>query len=287
MRGETLHMIGFWLTNLLIPDDPDELEIHAVSGNWVLSKFAKYSDSKSAIANGRCAYTYAIENDISMDDGAASCDDNFEEMTPILLGCSYFSGLSVTANSSLPHSDVKLIQPSDHWPRERALETGNHCINSNEEFVEVIEKFIAAWPEVAEKEKILVLVHHFLDALACWSFEDFYLSATTLLQVIAATEERMIGNSNLSYFTAVQSASNRVGITSLNSDFKDMRNNLIHEGKLLGGRFSGTDKEACSVVAADLMNWFDEYLHAVMNLGQVRHRRFSKQVFMSLNAYSM
>ena len=133
----------------------------------------------------------------------------------------------------------------------------------------------------------MILIHHFLDALGCWSFEDFYLSATTLLQIIAATEERITGNSNLSYFSAVQSASQRVGITSLNRDFKDMRNNLIHEGKLLGGQFSGKDIEACAIVAADLMNWFDEYIHAVMNLGVVRNKRYSKQDFMTLNAYSM
>lgn len=280
-------MIGFWVVNLLIPDDPDELNIHAPSGDWKLSKFAKYSKSKSAIISGQCAHTYAIENMVSMDDGAAACEANLGEMTPILLGASYISGLSVTAKRSLPHSDVMLVQPSDHWPRERAMGGGNHCISSHQEFIEVIEKFVAAWPAIAAQEKMLILIHHFLDALGCWSFEDFYLSATTLLQIIAATEERITGNSNLSYFAAVQSASQRVGIVSLNRDFKDMRNNLIHEGSLLGGRFAGTDIEACSVVAADLMNWFDEYVHAVMSLGPVKRKRYSKQDFMSLNAYSI
>jgi hypothetical protein len=107
-----------------------------------------------------------------------------------------------------------------------------------------------AWPTVSQTEKILILIHHWLDALGCWSFEDFYLSATTLLQIIAAIEERITGNSSLHYFPAVQSAANRVGITPLSRDFKDMRNNLIHEGKLIGGRFAGTDIEACSIVAA-------------------------------------
>lgn len=280
-------MIGFWVVNLLIPDDPDELNIQALSGKWELSKFAKYDESKSAILNGQCAHTYAIENAVSMDDGAAACDANLDEMTPILLGSSYISGLSVTANASLPHSDVMLIQPSYHWPRERAMGAGSYCVTSSQEFTQVLESFVAAWPVRASQEKILILIHHFLDALGCWSFEDFYLSATTLLQIIAATEEHITGNSNLSYFAAIQSASHRVGISSLTRDFKDMRNNLIHEGKLLGGRFAGTDIEACSVVAADLMNWFDEYVHAVMNLGPVKRKRYSKQDFMSLNAYSI
>lgn len=280
-------MIGFWVVNLLIPEDPDELNIHALSGIWELSKFAKYDESKSAVLSGQCAHTYAIENVVSMDDGAATCNANFNEMTPILLGASYISGLSVTAKASLPHSDVMLAQPSAHWPRERAMGAGNYCVTSSHEFTEIIERFVAAWPTKASQEKILILIHHFLDAISCWSFEDFYLSATTLLQIIAATEEHITGNSNLSYLAAVQSASQRVGITSLTRDFKDMRNNLIHEGKLLGGAFAGTDIEACSVVAADVMNWFDEYVHAVMNLGPVKRKRYSKQDFMSLNAYSI
>jgi hypothetical protein len=280
-------MIGFWVVNLLIPEDPDELNIHALSGTWELSKFAKYGESKTAISNGQCAHTYAIENSVSMDDEAAACDANFDEMTPILLGASYISGLSVTAKATLPHSDVMLVQPSAHWPRERAMGAGNHCITSSHEFTKVIEHFVAAWPAKASQEKMLILIHHFLDAIGCWSFEDFYLSATTLLQIIAATEEHITGNSNLSYLAAVQSASQRVGITSLTRDFKDMRNNLIHGGKLLGGTFAGTDVEACSVVAADVMNWFDEYVHAVMNLGPVKRKRYSKQDFMSLNAYSI
>lgn len=279
-------MIGFWVVNLLIPGDPDKLNIRGVSGNWTLSKFAKYSESKSAIANGQCAQTYAIENFISMDDGAAACNEKIEEMTPFLLGASYLSGLSVTAKSSLPHSDV-MIGPSAHWPRERAMGIGNHCVKTHDEFIEVIEKFVESWPSVAAKEKVLILTHHFLDALGCWSFEYFYLSATTLLQIIAATEQRIKKNRNMKYLPSVQSASKRVGITELNRDFKDMRNNLIHEGRLLGGQFKGTDIESCSIVAADLMNWFDEYLHAVMRLGPVRRKRYSKQDFMSLNAYSI
>lgn len=275
------------MVNLLIPEDPDELNIHALSGKWELSKLAKYDESKSAISNGQCAHTYAIENVVSMDDGTAAYDANFDEMTPILLGASYISGLSVTAKSSLPHSDVMLVQPSDHWPRERAMGAGNQCVTSSQEFTEVIESFVSSWPSKVYKEKILILIHHFIDALGCWSFEDFYLSATTLLQIIAATEKKMTGNSNLSYFDAVNSASQRVGITSLTRDFKDMRNNLIHEGKLLGGLFAGADIVACSVVAADLMNWFDEYVHSVMSLGPVKRKRYSKQDFMSLNAYSI
>ena len=280
-------MLGFWLVNMIVPGDPEEASITTTSGEWLFRRSNDFAKCRDAIGKNQCAHTYSIEIATSMSDGAAACDASLEEMTPILLGSSFLSGLAVTSKISLPHSDVTILQPTSHWPRERATGDGNPCVNTSDEFFNTLEQFIAAWPTVSQSEKTLILIHHWLDALGCWSFEDFYLSATTLLQIIAATEERITGNSNLSYLQAVQSASSRVGITSLSRDFKDMRNNLIHEGKLLGGEFVGTDIEACSKVASDVMNWFDEYIHAVMDIGSVKRIRYSKHDFMSLNAYSI
>ena len=281
-------MLGFWLVNLIIPNNPDDASVTTSSGQWFLQKSDQYSRSKDAISNGQCAHTYSIEIATSMDDGIIrACDASFDEMTPILLGASFLSGLAVTSKVSLPHSDVSIIQATSYWPRERAMGLGNPCVNNSHEFFENSEKFIAAWPSAGQSEKALILIHHWLDALGCWSFEDLFLSATTLLQIIAATEEQITGNSNLSYFQAVPSASARVGIAPLNRDFKDMRNNLIHEGKLLGGRFVGVDIDACASVAADLMNWFDEYIYSVMNLGALQRKRHSKYDFISLNSYSI
>jgi len=280
-------MIGFWLVNLLIPGDPEELNITTSSGEWVITKHDMFQKSKKAIGNGQCAHTYTIENGVSMEDGAAACNACLEDMAAILLGTSYLSGMSITVKLSLSHSDIQIYQPTCQWPREQAMGEGNFCVNNDAEYTDVLEKIVIAWPSNGQSEKALILIHHWLDALGCWSFEDFYLRATTLLQIIAATEKQITGNKKLSYFNAVQSASVRAGINPLSKDFKDMRNNLIHEGKLLGGDFSGTDINACSAVAADLMNWFDEYLHSVLNLGSVRRLRYTDKSFIALNAYSL
>lgn len=280
-------MLGFWLINLIVPGDPEEASITCSSGQWFLQKSSEYMKCKDAISNNQCAHTYSIEIATSMADGAAACDKSLDEMTPILLGASFLSGLAVTSRASLPHSDISIIQATSHWPRERAMGSGNSCVNNSHEFFKTLEKFLVAWPTAGQSEKVLILIHHWLDALGCWSFEDLFLSATTLLQIIAATEERITGNSGLSYFQAVESASARAGIPALTRDFKDMRNNLIHEGQLLGGRFVGTDIDACASVAADLMNWFDEYMHSVLILGSLRKTRYSKYDFISLNSYSI
>jgi hypothetical protein len=68
-------------------------------------------------------------------------------------------------------------------------------------------------------------------------------------------------------------------------DFKDMKDNLIQ--KLLGRPFSGTNVQDCAVVAADVHNWFDDYVHAMRGLGVVRRKRFSFADLLVLNAYSI
>ena len=97
----------------------------------------------------------------------------------------------------------------------------------------------------------------------------------------------LVSAAKLYYFDAVTGASRRAGIAALSRDFKDMRNTLIHEGKLLGGKFSGTTLKDFAVVAADVLNWFDTYIHSVLGLGGVRRKRFSSAEFVSLNAYSI
>jgi len=279
-------MVGFWMVNFLVPGEPQSLAINTPSGTWTLEKAPFYAISTQAIRNGQCAHTYALKHPVSMANGAAACDLAFAEVTPLVLGASYLSGLSVTAKQSLPYSDITIMQPSHHWPRERSMGDGNAVVATTAEFQTVLEAFVTAWPLAGRREKVLLMVHHWLDSLACWSFEDLYLSATTLLQIIAATEES-IQNKELSYFNAVKAAAKRAGIHTLNEDFKDMRNNLIHDGKLLGGRFSGQSLQDCATVAADVLNWFDAYLHSVLGLGAVRRQRFTFKNYLTLNAYSL
>ena len=134
----------------------------------------------------------------------------------------------------------------------------------------------------------MLLLHITEEQRNCiYLFEDFYLSATTLLQIIAATEKGINHRPNAKFLPSIQSASSRAGINPLSDDFKDMRNNLIHEGRLLGGRFSGTTIQDCSAVAADVMNWFDDYIHSVLHLGTVKRKRYNATDFINLNAYSL
>lgn len=279
-------LIGFRIVNLVLPGEPRRFDVTTGTGVWSFERDSRYDQNVAAIRQGQCAETYFTSHPAAISNGSASVDAAFDEMIPLVLGASYLTGLSVTSKRSLPGSDVMLMQNGPHWPRERAMGDGNAIVKSEAEFVTKIEQFIAAWNTVGAQEKALLLLHHWLDSMACWSFEDLYLSTTTLLQIIVETEKTVQAR-DMSYFQGVTDAAGRAGIRVLSRDFKDMRNVLIHEGRLIGGSFSGTTLEDCADVAADVLNWFDEYIHAVIGLGSIVHPRFSRRDFLGLNAYSI
>jgi hypothetical protein len=189
--------------------DPETVTIATPSGQWTLARFAEYDKSKVAIGEEKCAHAYYLENSIALNAGAALVDRVFDEITPILLGASYATGMSVTVNRSTMGSELPLLQPTDHWPRECSMSQGSPVFTSVAEFQALVERFVRAWTPAGQTEKTRLLVHHWLDALACWSMEDLYLSATTLLQIIVATEADRQGQ-RLTFYNGVTAAAQRM-----------------------------------------------------------------------------
>lgn len=103
-----------------------------------------------------------------------------------------------------------------------------------------MEAFLAAYAGAGAAEKILLVTHHRLDAMACWSLEDLYLSATTILQVVAYTQEAIDPIAHKpSFFKYLTDAAGRVQIAPPYHDVVKMRNDLIHDGTLTGSSFGG------------------------------------------------
>lgn len=286
-------MLSFYVVNLLIPGDPDSLPIASAGGLWTLTKAPGFASTKAALTGANVARpkqplvgeTYFLENPVDPRAGYGAVDAAIEEITPILLAASYATGLSVTIERSTAGSAVALMQPTHQWPRARGIESSAFVINTADEFRMFVERFVQAWPSVGQSEKVLLLVHHWLDSIACWSMEDLYLSATTLLQIVAATEASKQGK-DLSFFQGIEDAAKRAGIPPLGKDFKNMRNELVHDGRLIGTRFAGP-RSSCDGVVADVLNWFDAYLHAALGFGPVARTRFQARDFAALNAYSI
>lgn len=338
--------LSFYITNLLIPGDPPQLTITTPSGGWKLEQVAEYARAKQTIraAAGARAPELPIMNTYILDHASvgqlrpAVDEKALEELTPILLAASYATGMSVTIRDGTLAGPPLLGSPTPEWPRPRAMDGPSWVVNTSAEFVALVEAFLTSWPGAGQEEKALLLVHHWLDALACWSMEDLYLSATTLLQVIAATEETKLrtereraGNkkqrtggkrtgskkhlargkatdeTKLYFYAALKEASRRMQIRKPSFEAKEMRDSLVHEGSLRGiwmdvvdrtrkegigenaddGGDRLTDQAICARVVADVMNWFDAYVHAALRLGKVAKTRFGAHDFATLNAYSL
>jgi len=286
-------MLSLYVCNLIIPGDPETVTLATPAGPWHLIKMPNFAATKSRIASNSLrpeeqpiGETYFLENPVGMMNGTvAAVDRAIEELSPLLLAASYATGMSVTVQRATMGSEISIVHATHYWPRARAMGSGSPVINTTAEFVHLVEAFVQAWPTVGQIEKVRLLVHTWLDALACWSMEDLYLSATTLLQVIAATEAAKQGT-KMSFYSAVTAAAHRMNIPVLSQDFKDMRNELVHDGQLIGSRFSGP-REACEQVVADVLNWIDQYIHSALSLGSVAKSRFQPNDFAGLNAYSI
>ncbi len=280
-------MVGVRLVNLLIPGDPDRLVVSGAYGDWVLAREPDFAARKAAVLEqSMCHETYRAEHPIDGAAGAAAVEGTVAELLPLCLGMSYLSGSAVTLHRSVPASDLQIVEVPSKFPRERSATGPGPVVNDPAEFRAALEAFLAAYPTKGQAEKALLVVHHWLDALACWSLEDLYLSATTILQVIAATEEGRQGV-NLSFFQGVTGAAARFGVPALGPTFKDMRNDLVHDGTLSGTRHPGKSADNCRAVAAGVLDWIDRYLNAALDLGPVRRVRFDPDSLAGLKVFSL
>jgi hypothetical protein len=283
--------IGHRLANLIIPGDPDELTINTPAGSWELRKDPQFTDNKAAILNkGLTAETYSISFTGSYTGSrAAAIDAADEELIPLCLAASFLTALSVTPTRSLPSSQASFLTVGPHFPRPRPMGSGFPVTAGTAEFAGFMEAFVRAYAGPGTIEKIRLVAHHFLDALAFWSLEDLVLSTTTILEIIAATAKAVAvpGTPTGTFNQRMTFAASRFNLPPLPSDFRNMRNDLIHEGTLSGTSFPGKDASACGVAAAEVLDWIDAYVFAALQLGSTPSPRFAPEGFRGVNSFSL
>lgn len=127
-----------------------------------------------------------------------------------MLAASYAVGLVATISKATMSSEVKFMQTNYQRPRTSAIDRGSPVVTNPHEFKARVDKFFAAYPSSGQLERALLLIHHWFDALACWSLEDFYLSATTLSQIIVTTEETRQSVICLAFYDGATDAANSI-----------------------------------------------------------------------------
>lgn len=284
--------LGFRLCNLVIPGDAQSLDISTPSGIWHLERDSRYAEAKEAVDEGKIAETHVISTNVLIGSAgrSAAIDAAFSELVPICLAASYLTGNCVATTRSVPSSEITIMQPGPHFPRPRAMMSALPVVSNESSFKDRIEAFVRNHTTLGYAEKDRLLVHHWLDAMACWSMEDLCLSTATLLEIIAATARDVAaaGGVNKRYFhDRIDYAAGRFSLSILGSDFRDMRNDLVHEGTLSGNKFANKTVRECGYAATEALAWFDDYVHAALNLGPVEVKRFPSNSYGSLNAFSL
>ncbi|MEV4610736.1 hypothetical protein MRBLMR1_005873 [Neorhizobium sp. LMR1-1-1.1] len=285
------YFIGHRLTNLLIPGEPDVLEITTSVGVWTLRKEPRYEECKAAIGNGQCAETYSINISGSYSGSRSTAiDAASDELIPLCLGASFLTAMSVAPSRSLPSSEVSFIQVGPHFPRPRAMGLGFQSSIDTAMFKQNLEAFVLGYPAVDPIEKIRLISHHFLDALAFWSIEDLVLSTTTILEIIAITAKTVggpLGQPVGNYAQRLAYAASRFALPQVPHDFRDMRNDLVHEGTLSGTGFPGKTAGDCGLATAEALDWIDVYIFAAMRMGRPGRARFTAEPFTQANSFSL
>lgn len=276
--------VNFRIANLLIPGDPLELELTMPSGAWTLTRDPNFQRSRAAMRENKCDETYLLTTDAPYQ----AEDAVHQDLISFCLAASYLTGLSATISREAPMSDMAMLQISQHFPRVRAMGEGEPAVRDDAEFVARLEAFANGFAATSQTEKSRLLIHHWIDALACWSFEDLVLSVTTILEIIAATSDTIAGRSKeAKHAVSLKEAAARCGIPELGPDFRNMRNDLVHRGTLSAKTFPNKTREDCSTAIAEALHWIDLYIHASHGLGPLSVERFKPRTFWGLNAFSL
>lgn len=273
-------MIGFRLVNLLIPGTQNELKIKTKNGEWTLVREQQYDKLAQGLQNRvSCAETYFVTHD-------KKTDDVFDELLYICLATSFLSGSAVTVSRSLPSSEIMIFEAGPRFPRERGLSIIGPIYSQPSDFEIALSAIVDGFERATCNNNIEVIIHHWLDSLSCWSLEDQYLSACTILEIIKQTERRRNGNPNQHFYDAIVSASNHYKIRVMSRDWISMRNDLVHDGKLSGSKFQNKDVVQCNALSKDVLHWLDEYVFAVFGIARLITNRYDDPTLL-LNSYTV
>ncbi len=263
-------MLQFAIANLDLPDTL--FDVPSALGKWKFSRSANYDSLLPSVDRGMCANTYYAANDavtLQIDDDVfeAACD----EIIDICLVLSFLNARCVTPSGTTGQSDMQFIQLGDDFIRARSI------VGFEPFQVPFMTDLVAGWLTGSyaayQQRRMRLQLSHWLSGLTCFSLEDLYLSAGVQMDIVKQRERTATGNANLNYFQGMTEASSRYGLTALGADYKNMRNDIVHEGVLSGSNFANKSKQDCAAVIASTLNWIDEYVLAVLGIaGNVVNR---------------
>ena len=257
-------MIGYSIANLVF--DEERVQVDGSLGKWDLWRTEDdYGEKLCALERGMCANTYWLMND----EVQPECTDEqtnqaFREVVDMLLLLSFYTGRCVAVSGNHSMSDFVLISKGDAYIEPRSV-LGIGSLNRKYSVHDLFDGGMKALSDRLIKSNLRVLLAHWISGVTFFCLEDLFLSSCVIMDIVKQTEMKISGR-KLSYFKGMKAAASRLGIRELSPSYRDMRNDLVHEGTLSGTNHKNKDKAECSRVAADVLNWIDQYVGRELGL---------------------
>jgi hypothetical protein len=253
-------MLEFAIANLV--SDEARFEVPSAVGTWEFIRRHDYDRGRPALETGMCANLFdacltAIGPKSSDVDFEVACD----EIVDICLVLSFLTARCVTPTGTTSNSDLEFPALSDKFMRDRGIVGFPSLAPTN------LTALFANWLHVGlpnmRQRRLRLQLCYWLSGLTCFSLEEIFLAVGVQMDIVKQLERKATG-CHLTSFDGMTYASGRYSIPPLGSNYRDMRNDIVHEGILSGSNFPGRSKTDCAGVVADTLNWLDAYCLAVL-----------------------
>lgn len=262
-------MIEMWIADLR--SNEVTFSVPGAVGRWDFHRRDDYESLLDLENKGQCALTYYSSNETVT---AQTSDADFilatDELIDACLLLSFFTASCVTPSSSTPQSDCMFVNMGDAFIRPRAIR-GFEQLQLTSSYHQFFSNGMSAIRSTMAPRQLRLFLSHWISGLTCFSLEDLFLAIGVQMDIVKQCEIARTGFSK-NYFQGMESASTHYGIPMLGSDYKNMRNDIVHSGKLSDRNFPNKGKNDCAMVIAETLNWIDKYVCAVLGISSLSLR---------------
>jgi hypothetical protein len=277
-------MLELWIADL--KSDELKFSVPSTIGTWEFHRRDDYETLVSRIQEGQCASTYYAYNEsITIPTSNQDFVKAIDDLIDACLILSFVTATCVTPKGSTPQSEVQFMQLGDSFIRPRAI-AGFDPLPIGKSFDNYFSKGMSSLDTPFKERRFRLFLSHWISGLTCFSLEDLFLSIGVQMDIVKQCEIAIAGR-DLTYYEGMKEASLRYSLQPLSADYKNMRNDIVHEGVLSGTNFKNRTKEQCAEVVAASLNWIDDYVSAVLSFSPSQQRWKPKDLETMLPALSL
>lgn len=302
---------------LMIADlitEEEKFEIPSILGKWEFVRTSEYDQILESIEKGMCGNTFTVFNkNVNTSISYKNFDDICDEIIDICLILSFITSKCVTVSRSAPFSEILFIQMGDCFLRSRPID-GFKRLELKVNLQELFKPGIKHYQKFIIKRNLRLFLSHWISSLTCFTLEDLFLTTCVEMDIVKQClkielKEEMKSEKKLSHEKGKKEIFEKYKINEqwyenfknmrndlihegslFGENFKKIRNNLIHKGTLSGENFKNKSKLVCASVIAETLNWIDLYVIKVLNISNFiseEERWISEEIYAGLPSISL